>query len=124
MILATLQLNMRIDRFLSTLSALFAAVSAQTISGLTFDGRDVVNLVWGFKGATSARYDLYLCAGDETTGSYVSGLTPSHIAYGGYTKLAIKQESLARVIENSAYTTGDWVSFRVDQSIGGNDRDA
>ena len=87
MILATLQLNMRIDRFLSTLSALFAAVSAQTISGLTFDGRDVVNLVWGFKGPTSARYDLYLCAGDETTGSYVSGLILSHIAHGGYTNV-------------------------------------
>lgn len=63
---------MRIVRCLSTLSALYATVSAQTISGLTFDGRDVVSLIWGVAGALTAPYDFYLCAGDESTGSYVS----------------------------------------------------
>ncbi|KAJ5178919.1 hypothetical protein N7492_002129 [Penicillium capsulatum] len=94
---------MRIARCWSTLSALFAAVSAQTISGLSFDSRDVVSLVWGVDGALTAPYDFYLCAGDESTGSY---------------------DSLARVIEKGNYASGDKVSFRVNQEIGGNDPDA
>jgi hypothetical protein len=64
---------MRFDRLLPALLSLLGAVSAQTVSGLTFDGRDTVSLVWAFDGETSGRYDFYLCAGDESTGSYVSG---------------------------------------------------
>lgn len=45
--------------------------SAQTLSGLSFDGQDVVKLMWAFDGQSSGSYDFYLCAGDET-GSYVS----------------------------------------------------
>lgn len=56
------------------LALLFAAlVRAQlTTSGLTFNGADVVNLLWGYKSEGPASYDVYLCAGDETTGTYVS----------------------------------------------------
>lgn len=63
---------MRFDRLLPALFALLGAVSAQSISGLTFDGRGEVSLIWAFDGETSGRYDFYLCAGDESTGSYVS----------------------------------------------------
>lgn len=63
---------MRFTRCLATLAALYASVSAQTISGLTFDGRDAVSLIWGVGGALTAPYDFYLCAGDESTGFYVS----------------------------------------------------
>ncbi|KAJ5591746.1 uncharacterized protein N7459_002115 [Penicillium hispanicum] len=94
---------MLLNRLLSTLSTLLAATSAQTISGFTFDGRDVVSMIWGFEGALPARYDFWLCAGDETTGLY---------------------ESLARVITDEHFTPGDWVSFRVDPSIGGSDPNA
>ncbi|KAJ5660255.1 hypothetical protein N7507_006706 [Penicillium longicatenatum] len=93
---------MRLHRLWSSLS-LFAAATAQTISGLTFNSQDVVSLVWGLEGATSARYDLWLCAGDESTGEY---------------------ETLERVVEDVSYTAGDLVSFRVDQSVGGNDPNA
>lgn len=61
---------MRLHRLWPALS-LFAAAAAQTISGLAFDSQDVVSLVWGLEGATWARYDLWLCAGDESTGEYV-----------------------------------------------------
>ena len=64
---------MRLVRLVSVLPAFFAAVAAQFVSGLTFDARDVVSLMWAFEGAVSTRYDLWLCAGDETTGAYVSG---------------------------------------------------
>lgn len=67
-------LNMRFDRLLSALFAYLGTVSAQSLSGLTFDGRGEVSLVWAFDGKTSGRYDFYLCAGDESTGSYVSGM--------------------------------------------------
>lgn len=65
--------SMRFDRLLPALYSLFTAVSAQTLSGLTFDGRDEVSLIWAFDGQTTGSYDFYLCAGDESTGAYVSG---------------------------------------------------
>lgn len=64
---------MRFDRSLLALFSLFTAASAQTLSGLAFDGRDEVSLIWAFDGQTTGRYDFYLCAGDESTGAYVSG---------------------------------------------------
>lgn len=64
---------MRFDGLLPALYSLFTAVSAQTLSGLTFDGRDEVSLLWAFDGQTTGSYDFYLCAGDESTGAYVSG---------------------------------------------------
>lgn len=64
---------MRFDRLLPALFSLFTAASAQTLSGLTFDGRNEVSLIWAFDGQTTGRYDFYLCAGDESTGVYVSG---------------------------------------------------
>ncbi|KAJ5946259.1 hypothetical protein N7454_003098 [Penicillium verhagenii] len=93
---------MRLYRLWPALS-LFAAAVAQTISDLTFDSRDVVSLIWGFEGALSTDYDIWLCAGDESTGEY---------------------ETLDRVIEKVSYTSGDWMSFRVDRSVGGNDQNA
>lgn len=65
---------MRFDRLLPALFSLFTAASAQTLSGLTFDGRNEVSLIWAFDGQTTGRYDFYLCAGDESTGVYVSGI--------------------------------------------------
>ena len=64
---------MMLNRLLSvsTLLVLIATASAQTISGFIFDSRDVVSMIWGFEGAVTTRYDFWLCAGDETTGSYV-----------------------------------------------------
>ena len=56
---------------LSALSVLLATASAQSVSGLTFDARDVVTMLWGFEGAVPARYDIWLCAGDESIGLYV-----------------------------------------------------
>ncbi|KAJ6134323.1 hypothetical protein N7523_000645 [Penicillium sp. IBT 18751x] len=88
---------------LPALLSLLGTVSAQTLSGLTFDGRDSVSLVWALDGVTSGRYDFYLCAGDESTGSY---------------------ETLLQVISDGLYTPGDLVSFRVDPSVGGNDLNA
>ncbi|KAJ5151000.1 uncharacterized protein N7482_010252 [Penicillium canariense] len=93
---------MRFDRLWPVLYSLFAAASAQFISGLTFDSRDEVSLVWAFDGQTRS-YDFYLCAGDESTGLY---------------------ESLARVITDGTFRPGDLVSFRIDPSVGGNDPDA
>ncbi|KAJ5368791.1 uncharacterized protein N7496_008551 [Penicillium cataractarum] len=94
---------MRFDRLLPALLSLFTAASAQTLSGLDFDGRDEVSLIWFFDGQTTGSYDFYLCAGDESTGVY---------------------ESLTRVISDSTYAPGDRVSFRVDQDVGGNDPNA
>jgi hypothetical protein len=65
---------MRLIR-LSALFAFLGLAPAQTLSGLSFDGEDVVSLMWAFDGQTAGRYDFFLCAGDESTGSYVS--TPS-----------------------------------------------
>lgn len=65
------QPSMMLNRLLSAFSILIATTSAQTISGLTFDSRDVVSMIWGFEGAVPTHYDFWLCAGDETTGSYV-----------------------------------------------------
>lgn len=59
-------------RVWSVLSAFLASTTAQTISGLTFDGRDVVSLIWGMGDTVAASYDFWLCAGDESTGIYVS----------------------------------------------------
>ncbi|KAJ5770752.1 uncharacterized protein N7511_002803 [Penicillium nucicola] len=81
----------------------FAALVCAQINGLSFDGGEVVSLLWGLDSEEPSNYDFYLCAGDETTDSY---------------------DSLSKVIENGAYSSGDSVSFRVDQSIGGNDPDA
>ncbi|KAJ5888803.1 hypothetical protein N7495_008844 [Penicillium taxi] len=89
---------MKLHRLWSALSVL-TVVSAQTTSGLSFDSRDDVRLVWGFEGTVTTRYDFWLCAGDETTGEY---------------------EPLEKVIEYGIYAPGDWVSFRVDQGVGGN----
>lgn len=61
---------MRLGR-LSALFALLGLTPAQTVSGLTFNGDDIVNLEWTFDGQSTGRYDFYLCAGDESTGSYV-----------------------------------------------------
>ncbi|KAJ5232756.1 hypothetical protein N7468_005712 [Penicillium chermesinum] len=90
-------------RLWSILSAFLASTAAQTISGLTFDSRDVVSLIWGMGDTSAATYDFWLCAGDESTGIY---------------------EVLARVIEGGVYASGDWVSFRVNQDVGGNDPNA
>lgn len=65
---------MRFDRLLPALFSLFIAASAQTLSGLTFDSRDEVSLLWALDGQATGRYDFYLCAGDESTGAYVSGI--------------------------------------------------
>ncbi|KAJ5990860.1 hypothetical protein N7499_011408 [Penicillium canescens] len=82
----------------------FAAFAyAQITDGLSFDGGDVVSLLWGLDSETPSSYDFYLCAGDETTDSY---------------------DSLSQVIKNGTYSSGDVVSFRVDQSVGGNELNA
>lgn len=64
---------MRFDRLLPALFSFFTAASAQTLSGLTFDAHEEVSLIWALDGQTTGRYDFYLCAGDESTGAYVSG---------------------------------------------------
>lgn len=71
---------MRLGR-LSALLALLGLSPAQTLSGLTFDGDDVVGLEWTFDGQSTGRYDFYLCAGDESTGSYVRNPSFSHVKY-------------------------------------------
>lgn len=63
---------MRFDSVLPALCALLGTVSAQSSSGLSFDSRGEVSLIWAFDGETSGRYDFYLCAGDESTEAYVS----------------------------------------------------
>lgn len=63
---------MRLSGLWFAISTLLAATSAQTISGLTFDSQYVVSLVWAFESVASTRYTLWLCAGDESTGDYVS----------------------------------------------------
>lgn len=71
---------MALNSLLAVFFALFlAAVShAQiiTATGLTFDAGDVVSLLWAYESNGPAMYDLHLCAGDETTDSYVSGMGP------------------------------------------------
>lgn len=93
---------MRLGR-LSALLTLLGLSPAQTLSGLTFDGDDVVSLEWTFDGQSTGRYDFYLCAGDESTGSY---------------------EYLERVITDETVVPGELLSFRVDRSVGGNDPNA
>lgn len=69
------QFERQLDSMLLRLSALFALLGlapAQTLSGLSFDGKDVVSLMWAFDGQSAGRYDFFLCAGDESTGAYVS----------------------------------------------------
>ncbi|KAJ5988313.1 hypothetical protein N7481_003523 [Penicillium waksmanii] len=88
------------------LSALFAFLGlapAQTLSGLSFDGEDLVSFMWAFDGQSAGRYDFFLCAGDESTGSY---------------------ESLERVINDGAVVPGDLLSFKVDRNVGGNEPNA
>ncbi|KAJ5088114.1 hypothetical protein N7456_011730 [Penicillium angulare] len=94
---------MRLHQLWPAIYTLFTATTAQTISGLTFDSRDVVNIVWAFEGEALTRYTFWLCAGDESTGEY---------------------ESLSPVIEDLTYTSGDLLSFRVNPNVGGNDVDA
>ncbi|KAJ5084283.1 hypothetical protein NUU61_008862 [Penicillium alfredii] len=95
---------MKLHQIFLVLVVLLTAVYAQiTSSGLTFDGGDVVTLAWALEGDGSTKYDFYLCAGDETTNSY---------------------ESLARVIKDGTFASGDLVSFRADQNIGGNEPNA
>jgi hypothetical protein len=69
---------MAFHTLLSVFFALFLISHAQIISanGLTFDSGDVVSLGWSYESKGPAMYDLYLCAGDETTDSYVSGMGP------------------------------------------------
>lgn len=88
-VVTSVYFSMRLHRLWSVLS-LFVAAAAQTISGLAFDSQDVVSLVWGFEGAISAHYDIWLCAGDESTGEYVgdSWLT-SFLVPRSNTKLTI-----------------------------------
>lgn len=62
---------MRLSGLWFAISTLFAATSAQTISGLTFDSQYVVSLVWAYESVASTHYTLWLCAGDESTGDYV-----------------------------------------------------
>ncbi|KAJ5750875.1 hypothetical protein N7533_007903 [Penicillium manginii] len=93
---------MRLIR-LSALFAFLGLAPAQTLSGLSFDGEDVVSLMWAFDGQTAGRYDFFLCAGDESTGSY---------------------ESLERVINDGAVVPGDLLSFKVDRNVGGNEPNA
>ncbi|KAJ5815276.1 hypothetical protein N7474_007053 [Penicillium riverlandense] len=96
---------MAIHPLLSVFFAWFLISHAQIISanGLTFDSDDVVSLAWSYESKGTARYDLYLCAGDETTDSY---------------------DCLAQVVQEGTFAPGDWVSFRVNQSVGGNEPNA
>lgn len=71
---ALLSFNMRFDSVLPPLFALLATVSGQSSSGLSFDSRGEVSLIWAFDSETSGQYDFYLCAGDESTESYVSDM--------------------------------------------------
>ncbi|KAJ5170675.1 uncharacterized protein N7500_003458 [Penicillium coprophilum] len=85
-------------------AAAYGQISPQvTTYALSFDGAAVVSLLWGLDSEPASTYDFYLCAGDETTGSY---------------------DTLSQVINNGAYASGDVVSFQVDQSIGGNEPNA
>ncbi|KAI2715387.1 hypothetical protein CBS147332_5041 [Penicillium roqueforti] len=85
-------------------TAVYGQISSQiTTYDLSFDGAAVVSLLWGLDGEPTSTYNFYLCAGDETTGSY---------------------DTLSQVINNGAYAPGDMVSFRVDQSVGGNEPNA
>lgn len=53
-------------------TAVYGQISSQiTAQNLSFDGAATVSLLWGLDGEPTSTYDFYLCAGDETTGSYV-----------------------------------------------------
>ncbi|KAJ5503079.1 hypothetical protein N7463_005953 [Penicillium fimorum] len=85
-------------------TAAYGQISSRiTTDGMSFDGAAGVSLLWGLDSEPSSTYDFYLCAGDETTGSY---------------------DTLSQVINNGAYSSGDMVSFQVDQSVGGNEPNA
>ncbi|KAJ5498436.1 hypothetical protein PEX1_098810 [Penicillium expansum] len=85
-------------------TAAYGQISSKiTTYDLSFDGAAAVSLLWGLDGESTSTYDFYLCAGDETTGAY---------------------DTLSQVINNHAYAPGDMVSFRVDQSVGGNEPNA
>lgn len=49
---------------------LFTAAYAQ-IYDLSFDGAAVISLLWSLDSNPASTYNFYLCAGDETTDSYV-----------------------------------------------------
>ncbi|KAJ5824439.1 hypothetical protein N7447_006779 [Penicillium robsamsonii] len=81
-------------------TAAYGQIGSQiTTDDMSFDGAAAVSLLWGLDSEPASTYDFYLCAGDETTGSY---------------------DTLSQVINNGAYSSGDMVSFQVDQSVGGN----
>ncbi|KZN92767.1 hypothetical protein EN45_029280 [Penicillium chrysogenum] len=85
-------------------TAVYGQISSRiTTCDLSFDGAAPVSLLWGLEAEPTSTYNFYLCAGDETTGSY---------------------DTLSQVINNGAYAPGDMVSFRVDQNIGGNEPNA
>lgn len=53
-------------------TAAYGQISSQiTTYSLSFDGAAVVSLLWGLDTEPASNYNFYLCAGDETTGSYV-----------------------------------------------------
>ncbi|CAI7665082.1 unnamed protein product [Penicillium glandicola] len=85
-------------------TAAYGQISSQiTTYDLSFDGAATVSLLWGLDNEPTSTYDFYLCAGDETTGSY---------------------DTLSQVISSHAYAPGDMVSFQVDQSVGGSEPNA
>ncbi|KAJ5605910.1 hypothetical protein N7510_008691 [Penicillium lagena] len=98
---------MALNPLLSVFVALFLAASSHaqimTANGLTFDSGDVVSLLWTYESNGPATYDLHLCAGDETTDSY---------------------DCLAQVVQKGTFAPEDLVSFRVNQSVGGNEPNA
>ena len=51
---------------------------SQIADGLSFDGADTLSLLWGLNSEPSSSYDFYLCAGDESTDSYVCS---SHLGH-------------------------------------------
>jgi hypothetical protein len=53
-------------------TAVYGQISSQiTTCDLSFDGAAPVSLLWGLEAEPTSTYNFYLCAGDETTGSYV-----------------------------------------------------
>jgi hypothetical protein len=52
-------------------TAAYGQISSQITNDLSFDGAAAVSLLWGLDSDMTSTYDFYLCAGDETTGSYV-----------------------------------------------------
>ena len=108
-------------------TAVYGQISSQiTTYDLSFDGAAPVSLLWGLEAEPTSTYNFYLCAGDETTGSYVCFFSwlkwkkkyrANHIP-------PRDQDTLSQVISNGAYAPGDLVSFEVDQNVGGNEPNA